>query len=76
MYEAYLWDSAVVTAQQKLVLLGGLYGAYLVVGKSPSDITCSEDKGLINGPALILTADMYARLLKRVEPVGERKKLQ
>ncbi|KAI2465035.1 transmembrane protein 6/97 [Annulohypoxylon bovei var. microspora] len=31
MYEAFLWDPAVVTAQQKVVLLGGLYGGYLAV---------------------------------------------
>lgn len=33
MYEAFLWDPAVVTAEQKVVLLGGLYGGYLAVGK-------------------------------------------
>lgn len=33
MYEAWLWDPAVVSAEQKLVLLGGLYGGYLAVGK-------------------------------------------
>ncbi|KAI5926201.1 transmembrane protein 6/97 [Camillea tinctor] len=47
MWEAYLWDPAVVTAQQKGMLLGPLYGSYLAL-------------------ALILTVDMYARLLKRV----------
>ncbi|KAI1134445.1 transmembrane protein 6/97 [Hypoxylon sp. FL0543] len=33
MYEAFLWDPAVVSAQQKMVLLGGLYGGYLAVGE-------------------------------------------
>lgn len=33
MYEAYLWDAAVVSAEQKVVLLAGLYGGYLAVGK-------------------------------------------
>lgn len=33
MYEAFLWDPAVVTAEQKVVLLGGLYGGYLAIGK-------------------------------------------
>ncbi|CAJ2514310.1 Uu.00g024290.m01.CDS01 [Anthostomella pinea] len=57
MYEAYLWDPAIVSAQQKVVLLGGLYGGYLAV-------------------AVLLTADMYARLLKRVDAVDGRKKVQ
>ena len=33
MYEAYLWDPALVSARQKVVLLGGLYGGYLALGK-------------------------------------------
>lgn len=33
MYEAYLWDPTVVSAEQKLVLLGGLYGGYLALGE-------------------------------------------
>lgn len=32
MYEAYLWDPALVSARQKVVLLGGLYGGYLALG--------------------------------------------
>ncbi|KAK7752002.1 hypothetical protein SLS62_005964 [Diatrype stigma] len=47
MYEAWLWDPAVVSADQKLVLLGGFYGGYLAV-------------------AVVLTVDMYTRLLKRL----------
>ncbi|KAI0016882.1 transmembrane protein 6/97 [Xylariomycetidae sp. FL0641] len=31
MYEALHWDPAIVSAQQKLVLLGGLYGGYLAL---------------------------------------------
>ncbi|KAI1764490.1 transmembrane protein 6/97 [Hypoxylon sp. FL1150] len=57
MYEAFLWDPAVVTAEQKVVLLGGLYGGYLAV-------------------AILLTADMYARILKRLDVGATRKKVQ
>ncbi|KAI0888545.1 transmembrane protein 6/97 [Annulohypoxylon maeteangense] len=57
MYEAFLWDSAVVTAEQKMVLLGGLYGGYLAV-------------------AVLLTVDMYTRLLSRIGAVDARKKNQ
>ncbi|KAI4866057.1 transmembrane protein 6/97 [Hypoxylon rubiginosum] len=57
MYEAFLWDPAVVTAEQKVVLLGGLYGGYLAV-------------------AILLTADMYTRLLRRLDMVDARKKDQ
>ncbi|KAI2618088.1 transmembrane protein 6/97 [Hypomontagnella submonticulosa] len=57
MYEAYLWDPAVVTAEQKMVLLGGLYGGYFAV-------------------AALLTADMYVRLVKRLDAVDARKKVQ
>ncbi|KAI1493483.1 transmembrane protein 6/97 [Biscogniauxia mediterranea] len=31
MWEAYLWDPAVVTAEQKAMLLGPLYGSYLAL---------------------------------------------
>ncbi|OTB00574.1 hypothetical protein M426DRAFT_235352 [Hypoxylon sp. CI-4A] len=54
MYEAFLWDPALVTAEQKVVLLGGLYGGYLAI-------------------AVLLSVDMYARLLKRLETVDARK---
>ncbi|KAI1473778.1 transmembrane protein 6/97 [Daldinia eschscholtzii] len=57
MYEAFLWDPAVVTAEQKVVLLCGLYGGYLAI-------------------AAILSADMYTRLLKRLDAVDARKKIQ
>ncbi|KAI1098737.1 transmembrane protein 6/97 [Jackrogersella minutella] len=57
MYEAFLWDPAIVTTQQKVVLLGGFYGGYLAV-------------------AILLTADMYARLLKRLSTVDDGKKNQ
>ncbi|KAI0478388.1 transmembrane protein 6/97 [Xylariaceae sp. FL0804] len=53
--EAYAWDPAVVTARQKAVLLGGLYGGYLAV-------------------ALVLTADMYTRLLARLGSNADEKK--
>lgn len=33
MREIYLWDAALVTAEQKGVLLGGFYGGYLALGK-------------------------------------------
>ncbi|KAI1382705.1 transmembrane protein 6/97 [Hypoxylon trugodes] len=57
MYEAFLWDPLVVTAQQKVVLLGGLYGGYLAV-------------------AILLTADMYVRLLGRLNTIDNIKKAQ
>ncbi|KAI0161940.1 transmembrane protein 6/97 [Hypoxylon sp. FL1284] len=57
MYEAFLWDPAVVTAEQKVVLLCGLYGGYLAV-------------------AVLLTVDMYARLLGRLDMSDARKKVQ
>ncbi|KAI1208496.1 transmembrane protein 6/97 [Annulohypoxylon truncatum] len=57
MYEAFLWDPAVVTAEQKVVLLGGLYGGYFAL-------------------AVLLTVDMYARLLSRLDAVDARKKDQ
>ncbi|KAI1455925.1 transmembrane protein 6/97 [Annulohypoxylon moriforme] len=57
MYEAFLWDPAVVSAEQKMVLLGGLYGGYLAV-------------------AVLLTVDMYARLLSRINAVDAGKKNQ
>ncbi|RYP32556.1 hypothetical protein DL767_005168 [Monosporascus sp. MG133] len=57
MYEAWLWDPAIVTPRQKLVLLGGLYGGYLAL-------------------AVVLTVDMYARLLRRVNAVDNAKKSQ
>jgi len=34
MYEAALWDPAVVTLDQKVVLIGGLYGGYFALGGS------------------------------------------
>ncbi|KAI5862069.1 transmembrane protein 6/97 [Durotheca rogersii] len=57
MYEALLWDPAVVTVQQKVVLLGGLYGGYLAV-------------------AILLTSDMYTRLVNRLDAVEARKKAE
>ena len=33
MYEVYLWDPALVSPRQKVVLLGGLYGGYLALGE-------------------------------------------
>jgi hypothetical protein len=33
MYEAALWDPAVVTLAQKKVLIGGLYGGYFALGE-------------------------------------------
>ncbi|KAI1334482.1 transmembrane protein 6/97 [Xylariaceae sp. FL0016] len=55
MWEAYLWDPAVVSAQEKMVLLGGLYGGYLAV-------------------AVLLTADMYVRLIRRLDVADEKAK--
>ncbi|KAL7627231.1 hypothetical protein AAE478_001420 [Parahypoxylon ruwenzoriense] len=57
MYEALLWDPVVVTWQQKLVLLGGLYGGYLAV-------------------AILLTVDMYTRLLRRLDMADAMKKVE
>ncbi|KAI1113856.1 transmembrane protein 6/97 [Nemania sp. NC0429] len=56
MYDAALWDPAVVSFEQKTVLVGGLYGGYFAL-------------------AVLMTIDMYARLLKRVG-VDEVKKTQ
>lgn len=33
MWEAWLWDEELVSLSEKAVLLGGLYGAYLALGK-------------------------------------------
>ncbi len=33
MYEAALWDPAVVSFEQKTVLIGGLYGGYFALGE-------------------------------------------
>ncbi|KAI1326113.1 transmembrane protein 6/97 [Xylariaceae sp. FL0255] len=57
MYDAVLWDPAVVTFDQKLVLVGGLYGGYFAV-------------------AMLLTIDMYGRLLNRVNHTDAVKKVQ
>ncbi|TGJ77138.1 hypothetical protein E0Z10_g10740 [Xylaria hypoxylon] len=57
MYEAALWDPAVVSVQQKTVLVGGLYGGYFAL-------------------AVLLTVDMYARVLKRVNAADAVKKTQ
>ncbi|KAI1123825.1 transmembrane protein 6/97 [Nemania abortiva] len=57
MYDAALWDPAVVTAAQKTVLIGGLYGGYFAL-------------------AVLLTIDMYARVLKRVNVADAAKKTQ
>ncbi|KAI8628318.1 transmembrane protein 6/97 [Xylariaceae sp. FL1651] len=57
MYDAVLWDPAVVTAAQKTVLVGGLYGGYFAL-------------------AVLLTVDMYARLLERVNATDAVKKAQ
>ncbi|KAI0459485.1 transmembrane protein 6/97 [Xylaria acuta] len=57
MYDIFLWDPAVVTAAQKSVLLGGLYGGYLAL-------------------AVLLTIDMYARVLKRLNAGDAVKKRQ
>ncbi|KAI0403754.1 transmembrane protein 6/97 [Xylaria palmicola] len=51
------WDPAVVTAAQKTVLAGGLYGGYLAL-------------------AVLLTVDMYTRVLKRVNAADAVKKAQ
>ncbi|KAI0876466.1 transmembrane protein 6/97 [Hypoxylon argillaceum] len=57
MYDAALWDPAVVTAAQKRVLIGGLYGGYFAL-------------------AILLTTDMYMRVLKRVNAADAVKKVQ
>ncbi|KAI0100925.1 transmembrane protein 6/97 [Nemania sp. FL0031] len=57
MYDAALWDPAVVTTEQKTVLIGGLYGGYFAL-------------------AVLLTIDMYARVLKRVNAADAAKKAQ
>ncbi|KAI0905862.1 transmembrane protein 6/97 [Ustulina deusta] len=57
MYEAALWDPAVVSFEQKTVLIGGLYGGYFAL-------------------ALLLTVDMYARVLKRINAGDAVKKAQ
>lgn len=50
MYEAYLWDPTVVSAEQKLVLLGGLYGGYLALGEyflfSPTSIWIGNNESV------------------------------
>jgi hypothetical protein len=58
MYDAWLWDPALVSDAQKTSLLGTLYGPYLAI-------------------ATVLTVDMYARLLKRLNTTNSTaKKLQ
>ncbi|KAI1874932.1 uncharacterized protein JN550_002361 [Neoarthrinium moseri] len=57
MWEAWLWDEALITLKEKAVLLGGLYGAYFAL-------------------AAVLSVDMYARLLRRLDAVDQRKKVQ
>lgn len=37
MYEAYCWDVALVTREQRVMLLGALYGSYLAIGESSSE---------------------------------------
>jgi len=37
MYEAYSWDAALVTREQRVMLLGVLYGSYLAIGEFCSD---------------------------------------
>jgi hypothetical protein len=32
MWEAWLWDEKLISLGEKMVLLGGLYGAYLAIG--------------------------------------------
>lgn len=36
MWEAWLWDEKLINLSEKMVLLGGLYGAYLAIGTSKS----------------------------------------
>ncbi|KAI0165590.1 transmembrane protein 6/97 [Xylariaceae sp. FL1272] len=57
MYDAALWDPAVVTVSQKITIVAGLYGSYFAL-------------------AMLLTVDMYARLLKRVNAADAAKKTQ
>ncbi|KAK5624884.1 hypothetical protein RRF57_000600 [Xylaria bambusicola] len=57
MYDAALWDPAVVTFEQKKTLVGGLYGSYFAL-------------------SVILTADMYGRVLKRMKVADAIKKAQ
>ncbi|GAP84731.1 putative integral membrane protein [Rosellinia necatrix] len=57
MYDAALWDPAVVSFEQKVVLVGGLYGGYFAL-------------------AVVLTVDMYARVLRRVNVTDRAKKVQ
>lgn len=33
MWEAWLWDEQLISSSERTVLLGGLYGAYLAIGK-------------------------------------------
>lgn len=35
MWEAYGWSEELITGAEKVTLIGGLYGGYLAVGKSP-----------------------------------------
>ncbi|KAI2623702.1 transmembrane protein 6/97 [Xylaria nigripes] len=57
IYDAVHWDPAVVTLEQKKVLIGGMYGGYLAL-------------------AIILTIDMYTRILNRFQAVDALKKTQ
>ncbi|KAI1119337.1 hypothetical protein F5Y14DRAFT_457653 [Nemania sp. NC0429] len=56
IYDAALWDPAVVSFKQKTVLIGRLYGGYFAL-------------------AVLMTIDMYGRVLKRVG-TAEVKKTQ
>ncbi|KAI1420952.1 transmembrane protein 6/97 [Xylaria sp. FL1777] len=57
IYEAAFWDPAVVTLEQKAVIMGGLYGGYFAL-------------------AVLLTVDMYARVLQRIQVADGVKKVQ
>lgn len=57
IYEGFLWDVELVSASEKMVLLGGMYGGYLAI-------------------AVLLSADMYMRLLNRLEVADKMKKTQ
>ncbi|KAI1817439.1 transmembrane protein 6/97 [Poronia punctata] len=57
MYEAALWDGDVVSFEQKVVLIGGLYGGYFAL-------------------AVVLTVDMYMRVLRRLNAADAVKKVQ
>ncbi|KAI1820001.1 transmembrane protein 6/97 [Xylaria intraflava] len=57
MYDAAHWDPAVVTLEQKKVLIGGLYGGYFAL-------------------AVLLTVDMYGRVLNRLRVADAVKKAQ